>query len=156
MIHLAITILLATTVSASAVDCARVPDRTPGPTWRYRVVDGERCWYRGDAVLAKSELQWRTESEVVQVGSVGRKPRPEENPIVTPPASDAATTGAGEHRAMTFAAPLKPTPVRTVSYPVEQPTRGDVATRVIGVWIIAAAFGLAVAGMMWPVRRRSA
>lgn len=46
--------------AAGAVDCIDKPDlSTPGPVWRYRVIDERRCWYRGEAVLAKSELAWR-------------------------------------------------------------------------------------------------
>lgn len=53
----AVLVLLIVAATAS-VSCASSPDRTPGMFWRYRVVDGMRCWYRGDSILPKSELTW--------------------------------------------------------------------------------------------------
>src|SRR5689334_4754021 len=51
--------LLALSISAaSAIECSKAPDRTPGPFWRYRIIDGAQCWYRSETVLAKADLAW--------------------------------------------------------------------------------------------------
>ena len=51
--------LLALSIStASAIECSKAPDRTPGPFWRYRIIDGAQCWYRGETVLPKADLNW--------------------------------------------------------------------------------------------------
>lgn len=54
----AMIILIALSSPAIALDCASAPDRVPGLTWRYRVVDGARCWYRGSEALSRAALQW--------------------------------------------------------------------------------------------------
>lgn len=42
--------------AAGALECRERPD---GKTyWSYRLIDGERCWYRGHRVLPKSRLHW--------------------------------------------------------------------------------------------------
>ncbi len=79
--------LLALSIStASAIECLKAPDRTPGSSWRYRIIDGAQCWYRGETVLAKADLNW---------------PRPavERGPIDEPPATQ-----------------LTPVLVRTIAY----------------------------------------
>lgn len=44
--------------TAAAIECSFRADRTPGEQWRYRVIEGKACWYRGSAALPKSNLQW--------------------------------------------------------------------------------------------------
>jgi hypothetical protein len=45
--------------AASALECKERPDRTT--YWRYRIIDGERCWFKGHRVLPKSSLHWPDE-----------------------------------------------------------------------------------------------
>lgn len=108
--------------SASALDCTRAPDRTPGPFWRYRLIDNQQCWYRSESVLPKSDLRWAPD------------PRPE------------LTMEFGD-------APLKPTFVQTVPFkPVESPKESLGLMTFVHIGILAG-FGLAIGGLLWPLRR---
>ena len=54
--------LLASVASAQAVDCAaEVPANRSGH-WAYRMIEGRKCWYQGQSMLAKSELNWPARS----------------------------------------------------------------------------------------------
>src|SRR5882724_6220244 len=53
-----ISLLALSMSAASAIDCSKAPDRTPGPFWRYRIIDGAQCWYPGETVLPKTDLSW--------------------------------------------------------------------------------------------------
>lgn len=44
---------------AAALECKERPDGKS--YWTYRLVDGERCWYRGHRRLPKSSLHWPDE-----------------------------------------------------------------------------------------------
>lgn len=46
-------------IPALALECRERPDRTT--YWRYRIIDGERCWFKGHRVLPKSSLHWPDE-----------------------------------------------------------------------------------------------
>ncbi len=46
-------------VPAHALECAERPDGRS--YWTYRIIDGERCWYRGHRRLPKSSLHWPDE-----------------------------------------------------------------------------------------------
>ncbi len=128
----AILILLSILTSAHAIDCTRAPDRTPGPFWRYRVIDNQQCWYRSETVLPKSELQWAT--AVVE----------------TSERVEPAKVEKTQDRL-----PLKPVPVQTIAYRVEAPPRQDYDKRwLIALGIISSGFGVAMAGMLWPLRAR--
>lgn len=48
-------------VGAAAVECKSTHDRKT--YWSYRIIDGDRCWYRGHRVLPKSSLYWPDEKE---------------------------------------------------------------------------------------------
>jgi hypothetical protein len=48
-------------VSAAAVECRERPDRTT--YWSYRIIDGDRCWYKGHRVISKSQLYWPDKKE---------------------------------------------------------------------------------------------
>ncbi len=52
-------LLLIWCIPAKALECAERPDRTT--YWRYRIIDGERCWFKGHRVLPKSSLHWPEE-----------------------------------------------------------------------------------------------
>ncbi len=41
---------------AMSLECKERPDGKS--YWTYRIVDGERCWYRGHRVIPKSRLHW--------------------------------------------------------------------------------------------------
>ncbi len=45
--------------AAGALECKERPDGTT--YWRYRIIDGERCWFKGHRVLPKSSLHWPDE-----------------------------------------------------------------------------------------------
>ncbi len=122
----AILILLSAASSAHAIECAHAPDRTPGPFWRYRVIDNAQCWYRSESVLPKTELAWGKPEE--------ESPRPE--------------------LAMTFNAPLKPVSVQTIAYRVEPPPEDRGGLSLIALAVIAVGFGAGMAGMLWPIRSR--
>ncbi len=48
-------------VPAHALQCAERPDGKS--YWTYRIIDGERCWYRGHRRLPKSSLHWPNEQK---------------------------------------------------------------------------------------------
>jgi hypothetical protein len=41
---------------AAALECKERPDDRS--YWTYRLIDGQRCWYRGHRVISKSRLHW--------------------------------------------------------------------------------------------------
>ncbi len=113
---------------AAAIECVRSPDRTPGPFWRYRVIDNERCWYRSDSVLAKSELQWGLPIEPAQ-------------PVVSPIVPRLVPTISYHLDGK------QPDPV--FALPPSEPSRHTIARILLGMGM-----GLAIAGMFWPIRNR--
>ncbi len=52
-------VVLIWAIPALALECRERPDRTT--YWRYRIIDGERCWFKGHRVLPKSSLHWPDE-----------------------------------------------------------------------------------------------
>jgi len=61
---LAFALLLAITSTASAIECRSSVPAGAKDYWAYRVIDGERCWYRGEKGMAKSKLFWREATKV--------------------------------------------------------------------------------------------
>ncbi len=51
--------LLIWIIPAKALECAERPDGKS--YWSYRIVDGQRCWFRGHRRLPKSSLEWPDE-----------------------------------------------------------------------------------------------
>ncbi len=145
-------------VPARAMDCSPSPDRIPGLTWRYRVVDGQRCWYRSRAVLAKSELTWR----ITNNPSAGAEPetllQPDAVETVGRTAGSIPATGATTELTMPFDGPLKPKVVKTITYEpmVEQP-RLPVGYWVARIAVLAGGLSvlLCLGGLLWPLRRRA-
>ena len=45
--------------AAGALECKERPDDKS--YWSYRIIDGQRCWYRGHRVIPKSRLEWPDE-----------------------------------------------------------------------------------------------
>src|SRR3982074_2017576 len=94
--YITISLLALSISTASAIECSKAPDRTPGPFWRYRIIDGAQCWYRGETVLPKADLNWSR------------------------PAVEPATSGDPP------AMQLAPVLVRTIAYrPAEHPIAQD-------------------------------
>ena len=122
-----ISVLLSS--SALAVDCATMPDRTPGLFWRYRIIDEKPCWYRGDAALPKSDLIW-TPAEPAKVQEQFAGP-----------------------------APLAPIQVKTISYrmaDIEPANVGrDHAVNAIADMIVLLGFCAVIGCMFWPICRSS-
>ncbi len=52
-------VVLIWAIPALALECAERPDSKS--YWSYRIVAGERCWYRGHRVRPKSSLHWPDE-----------------------------------------------------------------------------------------------
>jgi hypothetical protein len=130
LVQITISILALSISTASAIECSKAPDRTPGPFWRYRIIDGTQCWYRGETVLAKADLNWPQSAAVNPVR------------IDEPPVQQVA-----------------PVFVRTITYrpPEQQIASGGrvIANgRVIASAVIVIGFGIVIAGMFWPMRRR--
>ncbi len=46
-------------VPAYALECRERPDGKS--YWSYRIIDGQRCWYKGHRVIPKSRLEWPDE-----------------------------------------------------------------------------------------------
>jgi hypothetical protein len=133
--YITISLLALSISTASAIECSKAPDRTPGPFWRYRIIDGVQCWYRGETVLAKADLNWPQSAA-------------EPQRIAEPPVT-----------------PLAPVVVRTVAFrPPEPQTESEPQTasggrviangRVIASAIVVIGFSIVIAGMFWPMRRR--
>ena len=120
-------ILAGVTVSAHALDCTKSPDRTPGSFWRYRLIDDQRCWYRSESALPKSELRWATSAE----------PATAKEEIL-----DAAAQA------------LAPILVPTISYRQVARSPEPDSDNSLLVMIAAGGFALVIAGLLWPVRRR--
>src|SRR5262245_66572160 len=78
--QITICILALSISTASAIDCSKAPDRTPGPFWRYRIIDGERCWYRSETVLPKAELSWP--QPAVEPGRIDEPPAMQLTPVL--------------------------------------------------------------------------
>jgi hypothetical protein len=70
--NITISLLALSISTASAIDCLKAPDRTPGPSWRYRIIDGAQCWYRGETVLPKADLSWP--KPAVEPGAIDESP----------------------------------------------------------------------------------
>lgn len=47
--------------ASAAVECKSTHDRKT--YWSYRIIDGDRCWYRGHRVISKSQLYWPDKKE---------------------------------------------------------------------------------------------
>jgi hypothetical protein len=134
--QITISFLALSISTASAIECSKAPDRTPGAFWRYRVIDGAQCWYRGETVLPKADRSWP-------------QPAAEPERIGEPPVR-----------------PLAPVVVRTVAFrpPEPQTTASESQTasggrviangRVIASAVVVIGFSIVIAGMFWPMRRR--
>src|SRR6266568_454223 len=124
LVQITISFLALSISTASAIECSKAPDRTPGPFWRYRIIDGVQCWYRGETVLAKADLNWPQPAAVNPVR------------IDEPPVQQVA-----------------PVIVRTIAYrPPEQQIVRD--GRAIASVVVVIGFSIVIAGMFWPMRRR--
>lgn len=53
---IAILAFMLMTTAAGALECKERPDSKS--YWSYRIVDGDRCWYRGHGRKPKSQLEW--------------------------------------------------------------------------------------------------
>jgi hypothetical protein len=63
---------------AAALECKERPDGKS--YWTYRLIDGQRCWYRGHRVLPKSSLHWPDdEPKKIKGDPIFNKIRAEEN-----------------------------------------------------------------------------
>jgi hypothetical protein len=47
----------------SVVECRSFKPRLDHRYWRWRMVDGRRCWYPGHKTLSKSALRWPEHAE---------------------------------------------------------------------------------------------
>ena len=64
---LLLTMALVLPLSAEAATCNAT--RGSGGPWSWRLIDGKKCWYRGQPGLSKSSLRWTpTQNEVARVG----------------------------------------------------------------------------------------
>ncbi len=52
-------VVLIWAIPALALECAERPDGKS--YWSYRIIDSQRCWYRGHRVIPKSRLHWPDE-----------------------------------------------------------------------------------------------
>jgi hypothetical protein len=78
--NITISLLALSISAASAIDCSKAPDRTPGPFWRYRIIDGAQCWYRGETVLPKADLNWP--QRAVDPGMIDEPPAMQLTPVL--------------------------------------------------------------------------
>jgi hypothetical protein len=85
---------------AAAIECKERPEG--GSYWSWRLIDGQRCWYRGEGVLPKSSLQWPAKPEKKIKGDPVFQIR-----------ADTGLDGVTWYQRRPFdeAAPLKPPPV---------------------------------------------
>jgi hypothetical protein len=112
--------------SAHALDCTKSPDRTPGPFWRYRLIDHQQCWYRSEFALPKSELNW----------------------------AQARPQSAAEEIIDAAAQALAPILVPTISYRRTERQQEPVPDNSLLVMMAGIGFAAAIGGLLWPVRRR--
>src|SRR5262245_54933502 len=47
-----------------------------GHHWSWRIVDGEKCWYRGARRLSKAKLYWPDDEPIPKVIVRAEKPKP--------------------------------------------------------------------------------
>ena len=90
--------LLIWIIPAKALECAERPDGKS--YWSYRIIDGQRCWYRGHRVIPKSRLEWPDEP----------KKREHRDPVFDKIRADAGLDAVTWHMARPFdqAAPIYP------------------------------------------------
>jgi hypothetical protein len=50
---------------ARAMDCAEAIQPGINPHWTYRLIDGKKCWYPGQDLIARSELHWPQASDAM-------------------------------------------------------------------------------------------
>jgi hypothetical protein len=71
---------------AAAIECRERPgDRS---YWSYRIIDGDRCWYKGHRVISKSNLHWPKPNRKLKGDPIFDKVRAEDQ---TPKELDAIT-----------------------------------------------------------------
>jgi hypothetical protein len=59
LLVMVLAIMLFAATRAQAAECQSRPgDKS---YWSYRIIDGERCWYKGHRVIPKSSLHWPEE-----------------------------------------------------------------------------------------------
>jgi hypothetical protein len=86
--------------AAGALECQERPGDHRS-YWSYRIVDGDRCWYRGHRVIPKSRLHWPAEP----------KPKPiKGDPIFNKTKAEVKTVPANEVNAIDAMAQEPPTP----------------------------------------------
>jgi hypothetical protein len=60
-----VTIFLIGVPTAHAIQCrAAQPSNQHGRWWAWRLIDGQKCWYEGRAMISKSLLQWSIQPQV--------------------------------------------------------------------------------------------
>ena len=86
--------------AAGALECRERPgDRAS--YWSYRIVDGERCWYRGHRRIAKSRLHWPAEPKAKPIKG---------DPVFNKIRAEVKTVPADEVNAIDATAQEPPTP----------------------------------------------
>ncbi len=86
-------------VPAPALECKERPDGKS--YWSYRIIDGERCWYRGEGRIPKSRLHWPDEPKPKRIKG---------DPLFNAIRADAGLDAVTWHMARPFdqAQPLRP------------------------------------------------
>ncbi len=122
---LAILAYMLMTTAAGALECKERPDGKS--YWSYRIIAGERCWYRGEGRKPKSSLHWPDEP----------KPKRERrDPVFNQIRADAGLDAVTWHMARAFdeAQPLKPPPVLLPEVPDDVwPVLSEFDRRFVGV-----------------------
>jgi hypothetical protein len=63
--HCVVTVFLIGMPTAHAIQCrAARPSDQQGRWWAWRLIDGQKCWYEGRAMISKSSLQWSARHSV--------------------------------------------------------------------------------------------
>lgn len=146
---------LSTTSADAMIDCRSKPDRAEGRGWRYRVIEGRNCWYRGDA-RPRTGLQW---AEPESSAPKARKrphsvptpaPSPELAPAPPPPPLEIVEQTIPVTIAERWPAePLMPLVVKTVPIRVEPPPSRTLRT-IVAFVAGALAFLLIFAALTVP------
>ena len=65
-------VLTGSTGSAHAVDCQS--DKGSGYPWSWRLIDGKRCWYKGNPGMDKKLLRWAENTPAPAPAARARRP----------------------------------------------------------------------------------
>ena len=57
-------------VPAAFCSVSPEPQAIEPPEWQWRIIDGRKCWFRGDKLLPKEDLIWSYEPRELDEGGV--------------------------------------------------------------------------------------